>query len=285
MSRRRAIPAEFTDASRGIRLHKALADAGVASRRACEQLVEAGRVTVNGQRITALPAWVDPDNDRIEVDGEPVARPRKTTRGDVTHVYVMVNKPKRVVSTNSDPEGRTRVIDLVDLPGRTRLFPVGRLDADSTGLILLTNDGELTNRLTHPRYGVTKHYEVSVRGKLTKDDVQRLQDGLILADRKAELMGKKKTVKRAAMEQVRILGYETDRTRGDRTTLSVTLREGQNREIRRLLARLGIKVRKLKRTAIGPVRLKGLAVGQWRMLNAAELRALRRAAGSDRSLK
>jgi pseudouridine synthase len=165
------------------------------------------------------------------------------------------------------------VIDLVDLPGRTRLFPVGRLDADSTGLMLLTNDGDLANRLTHPRYGVSKQYEVKVRGRLTEHDVRKLRDGLVLADRKAQQGGK-----RAAMQRVSILRHETDRTRGDRTTLLVTLTEGQNREIRRLLARLGFKVRKLKRTAIGPVRLKGLALGQWRLLTAGELRALKRAA-------
>ena len=261
----------FRDAQRGIRLQKAMAEAGVASRRDCEEMVLAGRVTVNGTRIVELPAWVEPLGDRIELDGEPITPPRRTKKGRAKKTYVMVHKPRRVISTNDDPEGRKRVIDLVDAPMRARLFPVGRLDAESTGLILLTDDGELANRLTHPRYEVTKDYQVQVRGRLGEEDLERLRKGLILATD-----GK---TKKASVEAVRILGTETDRTRGDRTTLAIRLREGQNREIRRLLARTGVKVRRLKRVGIGPLRLKGLAIGEWRMLTPAELGALRKATG------
>ncbi|MEL7087791.1 MAG: pseudouridine synthase, partial [Planctomycetota bacterium] len=144
---------------------------------------------------------------------------------------------------------------------------------------LMTNDGDLTHRLTHPSFGVTKRYLVSVRGRLIEDDLQKLRKGLILTDQKAEPAEGARPTKRAAMESVKILRHETDRTRGDRTTLGVTLTEGQNREIRRLLARVGIKVRRLKRTALGPVRLKGLAPGEWRMLSNQEVWALRRAVG------
>ncbi len=281
--------AALRDASRGIRLQKALAEAGVASRRACEQLIEAGRVRVNGQRVTELPAWVDPRQDTIEVDGEAIARPSRKGRHGTRHTYLMLHKPRSVISTNRDPEGRRRVIDLIPstaLPGRPRLFPVGRLDADSTGLILLTDDGELTQRLTHPRYEVAKHYLVSIKGRVSEDDLERLRRGIYLAPPRDAPPGRKPPAKsrhprarRASVERVRVVRHETDRARGDRTTLAITLREGQNREIRRLLARLGFKVRRLKRVGIGPLRLKGLAVGQWRPLTPTELSQLRKAAG------
>jgi len=289
----------YTDNTRGIRLQKAMANAGIASRRECETIIEDGRVTINGERIRQLPAWADPFEDRIEVDGEPLIKPKRSTKKFASSgkVYIMVHKPRGVLSTNDDPEGRRRLIDLIDpsaIPRGVRLFPVGRLDADSTGLILMTNDGELTHRLTHPSYGITKRYLVSAKGRLVEDDLKKLRKGLVLADR-TPAPGKTKKPgsagnpvapdrgvktsggKKASMEAVQILRHETDRARGDRTTLSITLTEGQNREIRRLLARVGIKVKKLKRTALGPVRLKGLAPRQWRMLNTQEVWALRRA--------
>lgn len=272
---------DYTDNTRGIRLQKAMANAGVASRRDCEEMVAAGRVTVNGQRVVTLPAWVDPFEDRIEVDGEPITRPRASSKKFVTagKLYVMVHKPRGVISTNDDPEGRPRVIDLVDpgmLPHGARLFPVGRLDADSTGLILLTNDGELTHRLTHPSFGITKRYLVAVKGRLVEDDLKRLRKGLVLASAPAD--SAKPKAKKAALESVRIISHQTDRLRGDRTTLSITLAEGQNREIRRLLARVGLNVRKLKRTALGPLVLKGLAPGEARRLTPLEVGQLRKAA-------
>lgn len=257
--------------SPGVRLQKVMAEAGVASRRECEALIEAGRVAVNGKRITELPVFVDPDEDNIEVDGQRL-RPRKSAQRAV-HTTVMLNKPKRLISTAHDPQGRRTVVDLVPLP--QRLYPIGRLDADSTGLILLTDDGELTNRLTHPRYEVPKRYRVTVRGKLSDDDVERLRKGLYLAPTRRG----KADAKKAAAEQVRVLRRYTDRTRGDRTDLSITLREGQNREVRRLLARLGFKVRRLHRVAIGPLQLKGLAMGEFRKLTPTELGKLRKAAG------
>ncbi len=251
-------------------------------------MITDGRVRVNGRTVSKLPVWVDPSTDRIEVDGRLLPRRKSAESGTPTgrsgKIYVMVNKPRNVISTNRDPQGRKRVIDLVKLPGRTRLFPVGRLDADSTGLILLTNDGELANRLTHPRYEVSKQYEVSIKGKLGGEDIAKLKKGLLLTKPAAE-SDLSRSVKRAAMERVRILTRQVDRTRGDRTSLVITLREGQNREIRRLLARLGFKVRKLKRIAIGPLKLKGLAPGAWRMLTASELRAIRKAAYSHSPVK
>lgn len=280
----------YNDNSRGIRLQKAMANAGIASRRDCETMVEDGRVTVNGDRITKLPAWVDPFEDRVEVDGQALIKPKKSSKKFATagKLYVMVHKPRGYISTNDDPEGRRRLIDLVPaavVPPGVRLFPVGRLDADSTGLILMTNDGELTHRLTHPSYGITKRYLVAAKGRLVDDDLKKLRKGLILAEERAGKAHEVRGGKRATMESVKILRHETDRQRGDRTTLSVTLAEGQNREIRRLLARVGIKVRKLKRTAVGPVRLKGLAPGEWRMLARDEVGALRRAVKLNKSKK
>ncbi len=196
----------------------------------------------------------------------------------------MLHKPRRVISTTDDENNRTTVLDLIDQPIDARLFPVGRLDADSTGLILLTDDGELANRLTHPSHGVPKQYLVTIRGRLSEEDRQKLQRGLYLAPPKPtdSIRGRDRgrpAAKRAALERVKIVRHEKDRAQGDRTTLSVTLREGQNREIRRLLERLGHKVRRLKRTAIGPLQLKDLPLGAWRYLDGDEVRKLRHAAG------
>jgi pseudouridine synthase len=250
-------------------------------------MIQRGRVRINGTLVTSLPAWADPQRDRIEVDGRPLPRPRQGSKTD--RVYVALHKPKRVISTTDDPQGRKSVTDLIELPPSRlrRLYPVGRLDAESTGLILLTNDGELANRLTHPRYGVTKRYHVTVQGRLEEQDVHRLRKGLMLTqgpahrEDPAALGGQsqgKPPVKRAMVSRVKLIGYEKDPQGGQRTALSVELREGQNREIRRLMARLGFKVRRLRRVAIGPLTVKGLGVGQWRQLRPAEVKRLRKAA-------
>ena len=279
--RRPGVPAAFADAARGVRLQKVLADAGVASRRQCEDLVTAGQVRVNGRLVTALPAWVDPAHDKISVDGKPI---RPTGRGlrAPRKVYVALNKPRRVITTTHDPQGRRHVLDLIDLPDAPRLFPIGRLDADTTGLILLTNDGELAQLLAHPRYEVPKEYHVAIRGRLTDEDVQVLKRGLFLTGQRRPPGGSRprtsQPVKRAAVQQVKRLGYSRGKTGHERTRLSVTLAEGQNREIRRLMARLGFSVRRLERVAIGPLRLKGLGPGEWRVLAPQEVAALKRSA-------
>ncbi len=279
MARKPAAQHPYTDKSRGPRLQKALADAGVASRRDCEALITDGRISVNGTLVRTLPAWVDPVNDEVSLDGEPIARPRKGRAQHATagRHYVMLFKPRNVLSTVQDEPGKDRktVVDLVHLPNNPRLYPVGRLDADSTGLILLTDDGELTERLTHPRHAVPKQYSVMVKGNLDEASIAKLRKGLILADRsKARPAGRK-----ATMERVRIVKRHLDRSAGDRTTLSITLTEGQNREIRRLMARLGFKVHRLRRVAIGPLSLKGLQPGEWRMLKRAEVSELRKSVG------
>ncbi len=286
MVSRAGVPAEFADASRGERLQKVLAAAGVASRRDCEKLIEQGAVTVNGQRVSALPAWVDPARDKVCVDGQPIKRAShgKGWGRDGGHdlVYLAVHKPRGVIATTSDDLGRRNVLDLIELPRSVdvmlpRLFPVGRLDADSTGLILLTNDGDLANKLTHPRYQIPKEYEATVKGRLNQDDVQRLRDGLFSAGRR----GRAGKGEEDMPGDVSIRGLrredQADGERGDRTVLAITLREGPMREIQQLMEHLGYKVNRLKRIAIGPIRLKGLGAGKWRALSPNEIALLRAA--------
>jgi 23S rRNA pseudouridine2605 synthase len=268
-SAKRAATHEFADDSRGPRLQKVLAEAGIGSRRACEELIESGAVRVNGHVVRQLPAWVDPIKDHITVNDRHI-------RTAQAHAYIMLFKPRGVVSTNSDPEGRPRAIDLVNHPSRTRLYPVGRLDMDSSGLLLLTNDGELANRLTHPRHEVHKSYQVSIMGALKDDDVGKLERGLYLATPKAGRAHL--SARKTAESHVRII--KRDR---DRTTVQMSLGEGQNRQIRRMMARLGYKVRKLRRVQMGPLKLRGLQPGQWRELTYKELRDLKRAAGMNES--
>jgi pseudouridine synthase len=269
--------APFRDESRGIRLTKALAAAGVGSRRACEQLIEETRVAVNGVTITDMPAWVDPDTDRITVDGARVNKPRKGA-----HHYILVHKPRHVLCTNSDPENRRTIIDLVPHP--QRLFCVGRLDSESTGLVLLTDDGALANHLTHPKYGIAKTYEVTVRGALTGADIEKMQAGIFLTkDSRKKSPYKKRVIERqltaeAPVSKVSTSGIQIIARDREKTRLLITLREGRNREIRRMLARLGYNVRKLKRVGLGPLRLKGVASGQWRKLTHNEVSSLRQAA-------
>jgi 23S rRNA pseudouridine2605 synthase len=237
--------------SPGMRLQKFLSDAGVASRRHAEELILAGRVLVNNEVVDTLPAFVDPARDRIIVDGARV-RPQRLE-------YFLVHKPKGVVCTNSDPAGRVRAIDLLpELP--VRLFPVGRLDEESTGLLLMTNDGELAQRITHPRYGVPKTYYVEVRGRVPPDLPARMKAGVFLAEGKAHA------------SDVEVVHASTDRS-----ALQITLREGRNRQVRRMLVRLGHPVRRLKRVQIGPLSLHGLPVGAARRLTTKELVQLRAA--------
>lgn len=256
------------DKSRGVRLQKFMADAGVASRRTAEELIEEGRVKVGGRTIVDLPVWVDPAHDIVEIDG------RRISNVPERPVYVMLHKPRRCVCTVLDPEGRRTVADLVKHPSRARLYPVGRLDFDTAGLVLMTNDGELANRLTHPRYGVHKTYRATVRGRLDEEGVKDLEEGVYLAERKA---GRTDGAKRTLPVRMRIVSRDQDRT-----VLELTLREGRNRQVRRMLASVGCPVRRLVRVAMGPVKLKGLRVGEWRDLTKIELGSLKREAGLSR---
>ncbi|USN98921.1 MAG: rRNA pseudouridine synthase [Phycisphaeraceae bacterium] len=265
----RADEADLRDASRGRRLQRVLADAGVASRRECERLIEEGRVKVNGRVVRDLPAWVDPDEDRIEVEGRPLRPPER-------HLYILLNKPPRTLTSAKDEPGADRrtVLDLVNHPARAKLFPVGRLDYDTTGLLILTNDGELANRLTHPRYGVPKTYRAVVKGNVDEAAMRELEAGVVLADRKD---GKTVGASRTNPVEWTIVHREADKT-----TLDITIREGRNRQVRRMLAQIGHEVKKLERTAMGPLRLKGVARGGWRELTHREVEALRKAAAMGR---
>jgi 23S rRNA pseudouridine2605 synthase len=230
------------------RLQKVLAAAGLGSRRQCEELITAGRVEVDRRVVTELGTRVDPVQQEIRVDGQKLPRPGM-------HYYA-VYKPPGVLSTNRDPSGRPRVIDLLP-PGRLRLFTVGRLDLNSEGLILLTNDGELANRLTHPRYGVAKTYRVQVAGRPDHESLLKLRRGVHLAEGLARV------------ENVRVISHHKQST-----ILELVLREGRNREIRRILARLGHKVMHLIRIAVGPIRLGNLKPGESRPLSREEVAAL-----------
>lgn len=267
----RPVPAA---AAEGERLQKVLADSGVASRRDVEFAVRAGRIRVNGRPVHALPCLVDPRRDLIELDGEVIDLGAGAGRRSRPRLYLMLNKPKGVISTARDPGGRTNVVDLVRkaVPPGDRVYPVGRLDADSTGLVLLTNDGELAHRLAHPSSGITREYRVAVQGNLDDAALARLSKGLFLADAGAPEGG----AKRARMRQVRVLKRMRDRRRGDLSLVSVTLTEGQNREIRRLFARVGIKVRSLERVALGTLKLGRLPPGAHRALGNEEILMLRR---------
>jgi 23S rRNA pseudouridine2605 synthase len=229
-----------------------LAAAGVGSRRRCEELIVDGRVEIDGQIVAQLGTRVDLDTQEIRVDGTAIPRTKR--------VYYVVNKPIGVVSTNYDPAGRSRVIDLVHAGGQ-RVYTVGRLDRTSEGLILVTNDGELANRLMHPRYGVEKTYLARVAGAPCDEVLEQLTTGVRLAEGTA----------RAERVTVRS-------THGQSALLEIVLREGRNREVRRVLARVGHKVLELKRIALGPLRLKDLEPGEVRRLTTGELRDLRRAA-------
>ncbi len=236
------------------RLQKVLATAGFGSRRKCEQLILEGRVEVDHQVVSELGARVDAQQSQIRVDGVVVRLP--------SHKYFLLHKPVNVISTARDPWARTRVIDLVDDPDR--LFTVGRLDKSSSGLILLTNDGDLAHRLTHPRYHVEKTYRVVVAGKPTAESLQQLRRGIRLAEGTARV--ERVVLKRAHATQ---------------SALEIVLTEGRNREIRRLLARVGHKVQQLKRIALGPLRLGELPVGAYRELTRAEVLQLRKCAEGE----
>jgi 23S rRNA pseudouridine2605 synthase len=232
------------------RLNKFLAHAGVGSRRFCDTLIAAGRVKVDGVRIVDLGIKIDPAAHQIAVDDQPVRAEKP--------VYWVVNKPVSHLCTNDDPGGRPRAIDLLPHVDQ-RVFPVGRLDEASEGLLLMTNDGDLAMPLMHPRYGVPKMYFVLVAGKPGPDDLQKLLDGVWLSDGKV----KARSVKRI-------------KAQGNSTWLRVVLTEGKNREIRRMLAKLGHKVMKLRRVAIGPIKLDKLPKGKARRVSEAELIELRK---------
>ncbi len=232
------------------RLQRVMASAGIGSRRECELIIEEGRVEVDGEIVMTLGVKVDPTKQQIYVDAQELVIQRLQ--------YFMLNKPPGILSTSKDPSGRPRVIDLIKTD--KRVYNVGRLDQSSEGLILVTNDGELANRLTHPRYGIEKKYHVHVVGVPAAADLRKLEQGVYIAEGLARAT-KAKVLKRAKSG----------------SWLEIILAEGRNREIRRMLAGIGHKVRALKRVSIGPLKLGELPLGAHRQLTPMELKSLKNA--------
>ncbi|GAB4431626.1 MAG: pseudouridine synthase [bacterium] len=237
-----------------IRLQKILADAGIASRRKAEELIKEGRVTVNGVVITEMGVKASPTEDHIKVDGKLINPDTQK------HVYFMLNKPKKVMCTVEDPEGRETVIDLVRNRIKERVWPVGRLDYHSEGLVILTNDGEMTLRLTHPRYKVAKVYEVKVKDIPSEEKLDKLRKGIYLEDGKTQP---------CEIEFVK-------KTR-ENSRFKVVLREGKKQQIRRMFMKIGHPVMKLKRIEYGPLKLGKLANADVRPLTEKEITDLKKA--------
>lgn len=237
-----------------IRLQKFIADCGLMSRRAAEEKIVAGAVLVNGSSA-ALGCKIDPEHDTVTVDGKPVRQ------GFKRNIYIMLNKPRGYVTTASDEKGRPTVVELVCDVGE-RVYPVGRLDMDSDGLLLLTNDGELTNKLTHPRHSVPKIYSVEVKGKVDRDLLCRLSGPMNIDG--YEIMPVKTTVMKMR-----------ENSRNQTTTLRMELYEGRNRQIRKMCEICGLEVIRLTRVAIGNLTLGGLKPGSWRYLTKTQVEYLK----------
>jgi 23S rRNA pseudouridine2605 synthase len=241
----------------GERLARYLAHAGIASRRHAEVLIATGRVQVNGQVVTTQGARIDPEHDSITVDGKPISTARKL-------VYVLLHKPAGHVSTAQDPLGRPTVLDLLSPELRhTRVYPVGRLDIDTSGLLLLTNDGDFALHLTHPRYSMEKHYRALVKGCPPESALAALRRGVEIVEDNG---GRHKT------SPAKVSIYKQER---GNCWLSLTIHEGHKRQIRRMLAAVGYTVLELVRVGIGPLGLEDVPMGKWRYLTEDEVKALR----------
>ncbi len=235
-----------------VRINRYLAQCGVASRRHAEDLIRQGRVRINGEVVAGLGARVRPGVDVVEVDGRVVVP-------EDERVVVLLNKPRGVVTTAQDDRGRSTVVEFVDLP--QRLFPVGRLDIDTEGALLLTNDGDLAFRLAHPRFGVEKVYHAVLDRPILAEDLEHLQRGVMIDS--------------GMTSPCRA------RTLGDPRRVEVVLHEGKKRQVRKMFRALGYRVVELRRVAIGPIELGSLPPGKWRLLSAEEIRALRREVGLE----
>lgn len=232
-----------------IRLNKYLAMCGVASRRKADELIQQGRVEVNGKVVTQLGLKINPQKDKVTVDGKP-AKPEEKL------VYIVINKPKDCITTIRDEKGRRTVLDLVKV--KQRIFPVGRLDRNTTGVLLLTNDGELAYRLMHPKYKVEKAYKVEIDKPIKPEDIEKLKHGIMLDGRKTEAC------------DVYIL------PNSDRKEIGITIHEGRYRQIRRMFERLGYKVKKLHRVSFGGITVSGMKRGEWRYLTKNEVKRLKK---------
>ena len=233
-----------------MRLQKYMAHAGVASRRKCEEIIAEGRVKVNGEVVNTQ-GYIVEEGDRVTVDGKKVWPVKRNT-------YILMNKPRGIISSAKDNKDRQTVLDLLSTDIRARLYPVGRLDMDSSGLILLTDDGELTERLLHPKYEIEKTYKVTVNGLVSEEEAKELSKGVKLKDGMT------------APGEFKIIEHRNKKTR-----LECTIREGRNRQIRRMFESLGYEVIQLERIAFGPLKISGLGKGDYRPLREKEIRSLK----------
>lgn len=231
------------------RLHKVLANAGVASRRRCEELILGGQVTVDGKTVRELGTKVDPSKQKVAFAGQPIRPPKSVT--------IVLHKPRRCLTTTSDDRQRRTVMQFVE-GIRERVYPVGRLDWDSEGLLIMTNDGDLANKLTHPSHKLPRTYHVRLKGEISGDVIEKLRRGVWLSEGKTG--------------PVKVFVKKRDR---DMSIVEVTIMEGMNREVRRVFAKYGLKVRRLKRIRLGPLNLGPLAAGQWRTLSQKEIEQLK----------
>ncbi len=238
-----------------VRLNKYLAMCGVASRRKADELIQQGRVAVNGQVITQLGTKINPQKDKVTVDGK-LVKPQERL------VYIVLNKPKDCITTVKDEKGRRTVLDLVKV--KERIFPVGRLDRNTTGVLLLTNDGELAYRLMHPKYKVEKAYKVAIDKPIKPEDIEKLKRGIMLDGRKTEAC------------DVYILPNSENKE------LGITIHEGRYRQIRRMFERLGYKVRKLHKVSFGGITVSGMKRAEWRYLTEKEIKKLKKLVGLEK---
>jgi 23S rRNA pseudouridine2605 synthase len=245
------------------RIQKILANAGVDSRRNIEQMIPQGRIAVNGKVVWRVPVLIDPQIDKVQVDGQPIRLATPSGQPQKRH-YFLLHKPKGVYSTNVAQGVQTRAIDLLPKNFRARLYPVGRLDAETKGLLLLTNDGELTNRLTHPKFGVPKTYRALIDGAVAPRMLQQVEAGMWLADKSGQGF-------KTARTHIRVVHRNPKQS-----VLEITIREGRDLPIRRMLAKFGHKVRDLTRTKMGPLTLDGLSPGKFRPLTQKEIRLLQK---------
>ena len=236
------------------RLQKILAAAGIDSRRKCEELILTGDVSVNGKVVDTLPAFADAETDEIKVNGRRIKFQKK--------VYFLLNKQKGVICTNDDSLGRVKAVDIINC--KERIFCIGRLDADSAGIIILTNDTALANRLTHPKYQLAKTYITEVEGSISPHQVEKLKSGIWLAEGKTQ-PAFVKILKKGKAESF----------------LEIRVKQGLNRQVRRMLAKVGLKVKSLKRTKIGKISAAGLGVGRFRELKSYEIEYLKKVSESN----
>lgn len=234
------------------RLQKYLANSGIASRRKCEKLILDGKVEVNGKKVTELGIKIDPTKDKVEYNGKIVSKQEEK-------IYILLNKPIGYVTTSYEQFGRDKVLDLVKV--NKRIVPVGRLDMYTSGALILTNDGDLVNKLTHPKNEVDKTYNVTACGKISKEDVEKLRSGVEIDDGYITKPAK-----------VKILKIDDEK---NISRIQITIHEGKNRQIRRMITAIGKKVIALHRSKIGNIDVKGLEIGQWRYLNKKEIEYLK----------